>query len=191
MVDVLTPGTMGDAAIEHFTVSESESRFSALRPGEYVREGRYARLRVGRGLMMTDTHMERITNYEFLRRAQGDVLVGGLGLGMIVVPACAKKEVRSVTVLELSADVIGLVEPQIRHEKLTVVRADVRTWRPPQKYQTIYFDIWPTICVDNLREIATLHRRYAKALDRSDGAAWMSSWQVKHLRALRRRDPWR
>lgn len=136
--------------------------------------------------MMSDTDAERRSNYEVVRRATGDVLVAGLGLGMIFHPILAKPEVRSVTVVEKFADVVALVEPTLSPVKLRVVVADIFAWKPPTgvKWDAIYFDIWPDICVDNLKEMATLHRRFSRRLNPS---GWMGSWKYGELLALRQR----
>jgi hypothetical protein len=44
MTEIIPESTYGIASVEHFTVSESESRFSSLRRGGYVPSGRYAKL---------------------------------------------------------------------------------------------------------------------------------------------------
>ena len=55
---------------------------TALRPGEYVPPGRYARLFVNGTMFMSDTPMERNTNYAVVRNAHGNVLIAGLGIGL-------------------------------------------------------------------------------------------------------------
>lgn len=194
MVDVVPPSSLGIAKVEHFEVSSSASRFSALRPGEFVPEGKYARLYVGGTMMMSDTMLEHRTNYEFVRRAHGRVLIAGLGLGMVVHPLFAKdrgERVTSVCVVEKHADVIALVQPTLPAAAgVTVVHADIHTWEPPlaERWNTIYFDIWPNLCTDNLDVMTRLHRRYRKHLDKSDGAAWMGSWGRELLRDRRRQE---
>jgi hypothetical protein len=184
---ILPPGTLGCAAVEHFAVSESDSKLSVISYGERIRPGNYVRLSVNGHLMMTNTSMERRTNYGVLRNAKGDVLIAGLGIGMILPPILAKDEVRSVLVVEKYQDVIDLVAPHYQHPKLTVACADIFEWRPTkdQKFDTIYFDIWPDICCDNLQGINTLHRK-ARYWKRSKDS-WMSSWQVDSLRYEQRR----
>jgi hypothetical protein len=188
MTEVLAPCQQGAAVIDHIEVTKRASMMSAFRRGMYCPEGVYARLRVDGCLMMTDTHMERRSNYQVLRESHGRVLIGGLGLGMILHPILAKPEVKSVTVLEKYQDVIDLVGPTLPQDKLQIICADVFTWAVPkgQTWNVIYWDIWPNICADNLKEVSTLHRRFARRLDRSDSACWMGSWQHRELKRLRR-----
>lgn len=111
---------------------------------------------------MSDTDMERRSNARFVHRANGSVLIGGLGLGMILHPTLAKPEVKLVTVVEQNADVIALIAPTLpRDKRLTIVNGDIYEWKPAKgtKYDTVYFDVWGNMSIDNLAEMATLHRR--------------------------------
>ena len=108
-------------------------------------------------------------------------------------PILRNPKVTSVEVVEMYQDVVDLVVPALRgkvpeaKDKLKVIVADVLTWQPPQnkKWDTIYFDIWPTIADRNLEEINMLHRRFAR---RKPKDGWMSSWQVDRIRSTRRRE---
>jgi hypothetical protein len=101
------PVAHGIAKIDHLTVDRFQSVMSAWEPAAYCPPGTYACLRVNGRLMMSDTRMEHYTNYKVVREARGNVLIAGLGLGMILHPILAKKEVLSVTVIEKYADVIS------------------------------------------------------------------------------------
>jgi len=189
MAELVPEGSRGVAEITHFGVSEEESQFTAMRAAhkgaqEYVAPGRYARLRVNRELMMTDTDMERATNREVVRRAKGRVLIAGLGLGMIVHPIAEKSGV-SVTVVEKYRDVIDLVSPTLP-AGVTVIEGDILTWRPTRgtKYDTIYFDIWANVCSDNLDDIRVLKRAFR---GRMAPGAWMGAWVENILRMDRYR----
>lgn len=195
MTKVLTPGESGEAKIDFFEVSSIASMMTSLKGGHsYVPEGRYARLRVNGELMMTNTRMEQATNYSVVQKARGDVLIAGLGIGMILVPILAKPEVKTVTVVEKYRGVIDLVGPKFRDKqdpsaidrKLSIVHADIMEWAPPKglKWDAIYFDIWPTSCTDDLKDMATLHRRFAK---RKNAGAWMESWNRDYLKSQKRR----
>lgn len=191
MADILQPGVVGTAAIDHFEMTKQQSEATLLRaavqrdPDEFCPPGTYARLRVDGSVMMTDTLMERWSNEEVVRRATGKVLIAGLGLGMILHPICAKKSVQSVHVIEKNADVISLVVKTVP-PKAQVVEGDIFTWTLPRgaKYDTIYFDIWPHICEDNLKEIQKLRSRFRRHLAK-DG--WMGAWKEEDLRHGRRR----
>lgn len=186
MVEIVPECELGVARIEHFDVGHSASRISAMRGGEgYVPEGRYARLRVHGELMMSDTRMEHMTNYDFVRFAKGNILVAGLGLGMILHPILDKDSVTNVTVVEKYADVITLIRPTIPHPKLTLINADIYEWKPSKgiKYDCIYFDIWAEQSTDTLEDMKKLHLRFRSYKSPS---GWMESWRREFLKAQKR-----
>jgi len=190
MTKVLSPAKIGGAEILHVKVSRLESMFSS-RNGSlyYCPEGTYCRLTVNGALVMSDTRMERISNYECVRRANGKVLVAGLGIGMVLHPILAKDEVSEVTVIEQSQDVISLVSPSLPSRKVVIIQADIFKWKPRKgtKYDAIYFDIWSDVCTDNLAEIAKLHHAFKSCINRANPRAWMGSWMQEHLRDRQRR----
>jgi hypothetical protein len=191
----VTPeGEQGSARIEHYEVSVEDSKVTMLRqafnPGrdEYIPPGRYVRLRIDGHVIMSNTDMEVRTNRAVVRQAHGRVLIAGLGLGMILQGILPKPEVTAVSVIECNHDVIALIEPSVRHHKLTVIHDDIFAWKPVrgERFNCIYFDIWPNICLDNLRDIATLHRRFGRYVNRDDPCRFMDSWQRRNLLAQRR-----
>ncbi len=99
-------------------------------------------------------------NRPVVEAAHGDVLITGLGIGYILVPILAKPEVRSVTVIEISQDVVDLVLPYLAHPKLTVILADALEWEPAGTYDTMWFDIYP----HDEQVGATLLKRFAGCL---------------------------
>jgi hypothetical protein len=194
MVEVLKPGTLGDVQLSQFTVSQEEEARSNIRQvvtqgrETTVRAGSYMKLTVGGTLMMSDTQMEQSSNMEVVDKARGDVLIAGLGLGLILMPILANPVVTSVTVIENNSNVVNLVAPTLQAceggEKLVVIHADIREWKPKRgsRWHTIYFDIWPFVCEDNLDEMDELHERFKNY--RVKGG-WMGSWQRKKLQNLR------
>jgi len=194
MHTILEPATAGVAKLDLIEISAMESAFSSVRGGlNYVTPGKYVRLLVNGGVMMSDTRMERLSNSHVVRHAKGDVLISGLGLGMLLVPILAKPEVTSLTVLEKYQDVIDIVLPQLQAKlppehmaKLKVVLADVLEFKVKelggQKFDVVYHDIWPDICTDNLTEVTALKRKFAKSL-KPEG--WQGAWMEDTLRSRR------
>lgn len=199
MAGIVPAGVRGDVTVEHMTITDGGG-IHAMLHGNGTTNGTYAILKIkGHGVVMSDTDMERRSNLTAILNAKGDVLIGGLGLGMIVCPMLRNPAVRTITVIELNPDVIAVTEPAVRRwgqanvgaervrDVLAVVQGDVFTWKPAkgQKFDAIYFDVWPDICDDNLDGIAKLHNR-AKSWKRPGG--WMNSWQADNLRSRRRSD---
>lgn len=163
--------------IRHVTVSEKEAeqdRFIAILRGDWsyngLEPGTYCvlsqRAPQGARHWMSDTWFERFTNRTVLRDARGDVLIAGLGIGMLPAALCASVRVRSVTVLELVPEVIALVAPHIRHPKLNIVLADA--FSPPlhgRSFDYVYLDIWPQWGAGNwetMKPLLATYRRFQR-----------------------------
>lgn len=202
MAAVVPVGSNGSARVEHLVVTEEQAKFQALRAAinphrreRPIEAGTLCQLYVNGTMMMSDAANEHSTNSTVVHKANGDVLIAGLGLGMILLPLCRKPEVRSVLVLENNVDVMSLVTTPIRQalgkdaEKLTVFWTDAFQWNPAQgqMWDVLYFDVWPTITTDNLMGITKLKRRYARRLRRDNPKAWMGAWCEEQLRAKKRR----
>lgn len=193
MAELVPPCAKGRASVQHITVDTEGGRTASYVYGEFRNPsppGTYATLRItddaGESqIMMSDFHYERVTCEEVVRRAHGDVLIAGLGLGMILHPMLNKEAVRSVTVIEKYQDVVDLVLPTLpASEKLTVLLDDIYTWKPARGscYDVIWFDIWPDIEATRLPEMARLHRRFRRRLNRANPECWMESWHRRETR---------
>jgi predicted membrane-bound spermidine synthase len=181
MVKLIPQGSQGVAKVRHITITPQVAQTMVLR--ELITHGRersspageYCQLIVDGELMMSDTQLEHDTNQTVVRKASGDVLIAGLGIGLILVPILAKASVNSVTVVELHQDVIDLVAPNFTDDRLQIICEDIYSWKPAKgtKFQTIYFDIWPNICWSNRNQMVKLERRFRANLDKG---GWMNSW---------------
>lgn len=197
--------TVGTATIEKAHVNLEEAKRYNLRlligssGRQYdlfeIQVGTYVRLMINNELMMSDTPMEQRSNQEFIEAANGDVLVAGLGIGLILKTALLKREVKSITVIEKNQDVINITLPKIKHEKLNVVCCDIHDYlkSPELKakdhpvYDTIYFDIWPDISTKNLPEIKKLEKAYLKYLNKENPKVYIGSWMKSYLQNRKRR----
>lgn len=201
MVQVLQPGESEHYVLEHFTVSKADADFHNLRAlwqargrASTIKPGDYCRLKEKAhwgDVVMSDTPYERITNVSAVNRAHGRMLIGGLGLGMILIPIAAKANVVQIDVIEKSPEVIGLVYPQLcrwweSHGspatplRVNVIEADMFEYKPAPGvlYDSIYFDIWPNVCSDNYHDMKRLHRSWGRRLNRKGNSlAWMDSWE--------------
>ena len=189
LIKILPEAEKGSAKIEHYTVTEQESRMSSLRPGEYCPEGTYVVLKVNGETVMSNTRMERNTNRNFIQEAYGNVLIAGLGIGYILSEILKKPEISSVQVVELSSDVIHLVAPSFRNlfpDKLKIDRGDIFSWFPypeDQKYDTIYFDIWSNSCEDYRKEVKRLKQIWRPYLEKDKTKKpWIGDWNSEALK---------
>lgn len=187
--------TKGVATIQTFSVDTERARdfnFRLLLGGgrgfQTISAGDYVKLSVEGQLMMSDTPFEKRTNIEFLKNAKGRVMIAGLGIGLILNALKEKVEsgeVTSIVVYEKYQDVIDLVADRYSDLPLEVRCEDILTYKPQktEKYDTIYFDIWPNVCEDNLPEIAILHQRWKTHKEKG---GWMDSWMSRYLRNERK-----
>jgi len=173
-------------AIESFELTESQIRMIELRDrmhGGYeshgILPGKYARLVEKkswiRETVMSNTPMETETNKDVISEARGDVLIAGLGMGLVVLGIQDKPEVTSITIIEKHQEVIELVKPQLAlNSKVNIIVNDIFDFKTTNKYDTIYFDIWNNICTDEWEGIKKLKRTFRKNLNKN---GWMGVWR--------------
>jgi len=165
-------GQVGPWAIETFDVTEVEAKFHNLRCDlagrrlDRIEPGTYRRLRhAERGVVMSNTPMEIMTNRQAYRDAHGSVLINGLGLGMLLEGLLAKPTVTAVRVIEVDADVIALTGPHFAADpRVTIIHADADTYTPAkgERFDYVWHDIWDTISEANLAHMTRLARRYGQ-----------------------------
>jgi len=171
-------GKVGNARVEKFRVKKVSDFLHAFIHGATVIPGEYTKLIVEGQLMMTDTHDEIMDQSEIITTARGRVLIHGLGLGITLEAVLLNPEVSSVDVVEKSIDVINLVAPHFVDDKRVRIWHDdclTRKWPRGTRWDFVWHDIWPTICADNLPEIRTLHKKFAKR------CGWQGSWKKEYL----------
>lgn len=168
-------GKLGPWRISTFSLREEDVLLNNLR---YIRDdkaymvcppGTYRRLTHDkRGVIMSNTPMETLTAQEAVDSARGNVLVNGLGLGMVIEAMLHKDEVRRITVVELDKHVLKLVGPTVTGvahalgKELSLVHADAEAYEPPagERYDYVWHDIWDQIDDDNLPQMKRLMDKY-------------------------------
>lgn len=205
MAELLEEQTTDQFSLEKFTVSESAARLHnvmAKRGTAFIEAGEYVRLLEKRKsgwheVVMSDTPYERRTNEEFMLHAKGNILIAGLGIGLILLPLFERAGVTSITVVEKNEPIIRMILPQLMPYaqkafglRFRVIHADIEHWLPPvgTRYQTIYFDIWNNVCGDNWPQMKLLHKRFRKYLAKAVDTAWMGSWEQEECRYRHKED---
>jgi hypothetical protein len=157
----------------------------------------YVRLKKkGEGVMMSDTPMERNTNQNFIRNANGDVLIFGLGLGLVIIPLLKKQDVRSILVVELHQDLIDVVLPILKESdtegKLSVMQGDCfeihNTIPKEKKFDCVYGDIWISINQDNYEEMKTLTKNWKNRINRENPNSFIDHWMKDYLKKQIQKD---
>ena len=186
-------GKRGNWVVEKFVVSKQDVKLNNLRAmisfsARPIKAGSYTRLVRTNGfrtVVMSDTPVECDDLSEVIDKATGNVLINGLGLGLVADAVLQKTDVEHVTVIEFEEDVIKLVGDFYKKkygDRLTIIHADAFAFKPNKNafYDVVWHDIWDDICSDNLKEMGRLHRKYARR------CGWQGSWCKGECRILRR-----
>ena len=195
--------------ITKFILNDKDARRFNLRAlisfsggGRTIKPGRYTCLkRKGSHYpLMSDTPTEIGDHTDFITRAEGKILIVGLGLGFVL-DACLYKTNRQplprhylsprdkknikrrkpiptvdhAFVIEIEQEIIDLVAPYYLQKypgRITIICADALEYKFPngQHFNAVWHDIWPNVCVDNLPNMKKLHRKYGKRTE------WQGSW---------------
>jgi hypothetical protein len=139
------------------------------------------------GGMMSNHKTEMESCQEFLDKCYGDVLIFGLGLGIVVLPLLKDDSIKSITVIEPDQDLIDTVGFFIHRScncscKLRIFKGDAFTYHRnlKEKYDTIWFDIWGLLQSSTIDEIEYFHKVYKKNL--KEEKSLMLSWYYNELK---------
>jgi len=129
-------------------------------------------------LWMSDSPSERVDMERMVERVirPGRVLIAGLGLGLLATLSARHPGVTGVTVVELSPEVVQMVQPYLPPE-VEVVRADFREWiktAPRDTYTYALLDIWgaPLNAEQTMPDMLALWQDVQAHLGPVGGAVW-------------------
>lgn len=180
----------GKWAIEHFTITVEVATTDLLRhafrgcPERAVQPGTYTKLvhnvDGAKHIVMSDTPAEIFdhdTVLQLLELHGGEVLIHGLGLGMVVKAALESPKVRRIDVVELDQELIDLIGPHYQDERLTIWQGNAYTFKFPDKrlWSIGWHDIWDTLNEDNFKQMKKLEARYAPS------CGWQDCWGREFL----------
>ncbi len=177
-------GCSGNWLIERFIVGNDENYNpeNDYRPDcARRRSGTYTALKRNEEVFMTDLYDEWWTQRLAIQEARnrgGNILITGLGLGVIVESILAPpvNPTIHITVVEFSSDVIRLVEPFLSsryQQQLSIIHADAFSWSPAdgQRFSVVWHDIWPNpVGIVVAKQMENLERRYQDYCD------WQGCW---------------
>ncbi len=141
----------------------------------FGRDVEFHKLLQGKSVLTYYAPVEIFSQYIEFAKAEGNVLVGGLGLGMAPTMMLGMPKVNSITVVEIEKQIIDLVGPQI-DDRIKIVHEDLFTYlmRPEIKgkydfaYHDILYNTGESMWADNM---APLYR-----LTRKAGIKKMAAW---------------
>jgi hypothetical protein len=139
----------------------------------------------GKNVLTSDAPIEIYTQWLAFSKAKGNILVGGLGLGMAPTMMLGMPGVKSVTVIEKEPEIIKMVQPQL-DQRIKVVQADLyeylkilgeHKWAYP-KFDFAYHDIWYSTDEGTwASDVVPLYRLTQKA-----GIKKMGAWGEHEMR---------
>lgn len=166
----ITDNKIFDFSIENYTIDN-------IMATELMPAGKYVRLCKNGNIMATNTPVERISHMPFVRNAHGDVLIAGLGIGYLIDMLKDRQfnNIKTITVIELYKEVIDLVIDSLPIDiDIVIINHDIKTFKPTQHYDTIYFDIWQNYNEEIYRsEMQLLMKKFNGNL-RENG--WIGCW---------------
>jgi hypothetical protein len=140
-------------------------------------------------IVMNTTEFELLTNKEFLEKSNGDILIIGLGLGMVVYPLLNDPNVTSIKIIENDPTLIQYIGNKISNydnlNKVTIISGDAYTYHNVmdinEKYDTIFLDFWTQLNKENVEEVTTIKENYRPFL--KDQNSILLSWceDIKHI----------
>jgi hypothetical protein len=164
-------------------------------PGRWIVPGNYTSLLWHGGedsekfpagqTIMSDTPAEIADHLEFMEKANGRILINGLGLGVAVnylLSEEKRKCVEHIDVVEMNGAVISLMAPYFKDDpKLTIHHADAYEikWPVNTFWNYAWHDIWYEINPDDLKLQNRLHRKYQNHVGWQD--SWHRTWMQKYM----------
>jgi hypothetical protein len=138
-----------------FETKDGSGNVHLIPPGRYTSLTRWtdATIHLGMGeLVMHDFPYELKKHLIFARRAHGRVLITGLGLGCIARAVRINPNVESVTVIEMSGDVLAMVAPHMP-PGFEIIQADAVDWteKTDRRFDCAWHDLWAEDGDDHLQ----------------------------------------
>ena len=104
----------------------------------FLRQGRYDRGPEANALWFAEAAMVRGALDRF--HAAGDVLELACGTGLWTEQLLPSA--RSLTAVDAAPEVLELNRQRLHSEKIRYLEADLFTWRPEERYDTVFFGFW-------------------------------------------------
>ncbi len=94
--------------------------------------------------IMNNMQWDDLLNDVFMDNAIGDVLIIGLGIGLILDDLIGDDTISSITILEKYQEIIDLVAPYYESlsDKINIINGDVFQWEPEKRFDAIKLAIW-------------------------------------------------
>lgn len=139
----------------------------------YKKDMRYQKLMNGPIMMMANTP-DVVKEYEdFLLRAEGSILINGLGIGMCCQYLLEKASVTDITVIEYEKTLIDLLADNFHcPPRCVIIHENAFTYTPPKNkhYDYVWHDIWTYYMSKNLKDMEILFQKFQGI------SSWQGAW---------------
>lgn len=197
---------LGDVSIESFEVTNNDAMLFNLRnienPVCYISPNKYIKLIIANNLVMSDTPYERITNQKFVNNAHGNVLIGGLGIGLLIkalLPKLENGEIRHISIWEKNEQLILLWNMARQylpiHDKISIFNYDVFEYKRMRNqlkgmFDCIYIDIWNHLDKTAYEQMKHFRRVFKPFLNVTNPNAFIECWGREECISRLKRGYW-
>lgn len=147
---------------DEISVTKDYKEYSNI--GYFKKPFSYLALTQGQNIWMSLNPNEVETMEPFIKKAKGNVLVLGLGMGYVPFMILDKSEVKHITIIEKDQNIINLFNKLLfpyfpNKDKITIIKDDALKYQPKQKYDYIFADLWHTP-EDGIELFIALKKKY-------------------------------
>jgi len=126
-------------------------------------------------LWMSDSPSELRDMENLASTLYGDVLIAGLGMGILTTLAHQNEKVTSITVVEILPELVYFIRDYIPMSKIILTPMDYREFvltLGPGEFDTAALDIWANISLDDLPDMLGLWEDTRKITKVQGGGVW-------------------
>lgn len=184
--------SLEDVTIKLFEVTHNDAKWFNLRnmasPIRWINPGKYVKLIISGQLVMSDTSYERITNQKFIHKAHGNVLIGGLGIGLLtknLIPKIEGGEIKHISIWEKNTNLINLWKMAGQdlpvHDKISIFNYDVFDYPKVRSqlkgvFDSVYIDIWTELSERAYTQMKHFRRVFKPFLNPNNPNAFVDCW---------------
>lgn len=184
--------SMNDVTVKLFEVTVADARWFNLRncanPISLITPGKYVKLIISGELVMSDTPYEMNTNQKFVNKAHGNVLIGGLGIGLLIknlIPKIESGKIKHISIWEKNINLINLwkIAGQYLpvHDKISVFQYDVFDYQKVKNqlkgvFDSVYIDIWAGLDENAYTQMKHFRRVFRPFLNPDNPDAFIECW---------------
>lgn len=184
--------SMNDVTIKLFEVTNIDAKWFNLRncsnPISFISSGKYVKLIIDGKLVMSDTPYEMNTNQKFIYKAHGNVLIGGLGIGLLtknLIPKIESGKINHISIWEKNINLINLWNTAGQylpvHDKISIFNYDVFDYQKVRSqlkgvFDSVYMDIWTNLDENAYAQMKHFRRVFRSFLNPNNPNAFIECW---------------